>query len=99
MSNHKEMFNDAIRESLYQAIGKQDMGKTRSYYQNELLLEREDEIRMLNRENRKLHKYISELRFALLKVNKVSEQNVNKHTHPDTVNYIKNIVKKVLNNE
>tara|TARA_R100001230_G_C5672485_1_gene177570 strand:+ start:971 stop:1300 length:330 start_codon:yes stop_codon:yes gene_type:complete len=48
--------------------GVENMGKVKEYYQNELLLEREDEIKALNKSNRKLNEYVANLRYALLKV-------------------------------
>ena len=64
------------------------MGKVKDYYTNELLLEREDEIRGLSKENVKLHKNISSLRFALLKIQS-----------SDTDGYYAKIIKKALNND
>ena len=64
------------------------MGKVKDYYTNELLLEREDEIRGLSKENVKLHKEISSLRFTLLKIKS-----------SDTDGYYAKIIKKALNND
>ena len=58
--------NDLKQANMLKGI--ENMGKVKEYYQNELLLEREDEIKALNKSNRKLNEYVANLRYALLKV-------------------------------
>ena len=67
----KQLIKERALDSLRTATileGAKNMGKTKEYYQNELLLEREDEIRALNKSNQKLNEYVAKLRYALLKV-------------------------------
>jgi len=54
------------------------MGKVKSFYHNELLLERESDILHLQNENRRLHTKIAELRLALLKIQSSDFDNLHK---------------------
>ena len=74
------------------------MGKVKGFYTNELLLEREDDIRNLNKHNRDLHKEIGSLKYSLLQV----RAELNEIKHGVETKQVKNslkIIKKALRNE
>ena len=85
------------------------MGKVKGFYTNELLLEREDDIRSLTKENRKLHKSIGSLKYSLLQVraelNEIKHDGKTKIVHytmEESEQKVKNsleIIKKALNND
>tara|TARA_R100000742_G_C4261198_1_gene78976 strand:- start:28 stop:375 length:348 start_codon:yes stop_codon:yes gene_type:complete len=58
--------NDLKQANMLKGI--ENMGKVKSYYHNELLLERENDIKTLNKNNQELNKYVAKLRYALLEV-------------------------------
>jgi len=85
------------------------MGKVKGFYTNELLLEREDDIRNLNKKSRKLHKEIGSLKYSLLQVraelNEIrhdGETKIVHYTMEESEQRVKNsleIIKKALRNE
>ena len=100
----KQLIREMALHDLKQANmlkGIENMGKVKEYYQNELLLEREDEIRALNKSNRKLNEYVANLRYALLKVraNLIALQSEDlKDIELERINTSLETIKKVLSN-
>ena len=100
----KQLIREMALHDLKQANmlkGIENMGKVKEYYQNELLLEREDEIRTLNKSNRKLNEYVANLRYALLKVraNLIALQSEDlKDIELERINTSLETIKKVLSN-
>jgi len=100
----RQLIKEAALDSLKAATilkGAKNMGKTKDYYQNELLLEREDEIRALNKSNQKLNEYVANLRYALLKVraNLIALQSENlKDIELERINTSLETIKEVLSN-
>lgn len=79
------------------------MSKIQDYYANELLLEREEDIKNLREHNVDLHKKISNLRYSLLKVRtELSEVKILHYTMEESQDQVKNsleIIQKALSNE
>ena len=100
----KQLIREMALHDLKQANmlkGIENMGKVKEYYQNELLLESEDEIRTLNKSNRKLNEYVANLRYALLKVraNLIALQSEDlKDIELERINTSLETIKKVLSN-
>ena len=100
----KQLIREMALHDLKQANmlkGIENMGKVKEYYQNELLLEREDEIRTLNKNNRKLNEYVANLRYALLKVRAylIALQSEDlKDIELERINTSLETIKKVLSN-
>tara|TARA_A100001515_G_scaffold141446_1_gene138440 strand:+ start:448 stop:762 length:315 start_codon:yes stop_codon:yes gene_type:complete len=96
----KQLIKETALEELEQAHmlkeNSNKMGKVKSFYTNELLLERENDIRKLNKDVLQLEKINAKLRWALLNIRtNLTVSDLNEKTKTKNVK----IINKALNDD